>query len=39
MTFNGVKPSISPSNIALNANPGTVLKSDYPEDSKTAPAC
>ena len=37
MTFSSVKPSISPSNIALNANPGTVLKSAHPEDSKTVP--
>ena len=34
MTFSSVKPSISPSNIALNANPGTVLKSACPEDAK-----
>ena len=27
MTFSSVKPSISPSNLAQNANPGTVLKS------------
>ena len=27
------KPSISTSNVALNANPGTVLKSACPEDS------
>ena len=29
MTFTGVKPSISTSNVALKANPGTVLKSIY----------
>ena len=34
ITFSSVKPSISPSNVALNANPGTVLKSACPEDSK-----
>ena len=33
------KPSISISNVALNANPGTVLKSACPEDSKTLPTC
>ena len=33
------KPSISTSNVALNANPGTVLKSACPEDSKTLPTC
>ena len=38
-TFTGVKPSISTSNVALNANPGTVLKSARPEDSKTPPTC
>ena len=27
-TFSSEKPSISPSNVPLNANPGTVLKSD-----------
>ena len=32
-------PSISPSNIAVNANPGTVLKSACPEDSKTPSTC
>ena len=31
------KTSISPSNVALNTNPGTVLKSACPEDSKTPP--
>ena len=36
-TFSSVKPSISPSNVALNVNPGTVLKSACPEDSKTPP--
>ena len=39
MTFSSVKPSISPSNVALNANPKTVLKSACPEDSKTPPTC
>ena len=39
MTFSGVKPLISPSNVALNANPETVLKSAHPEDSKTPPTC
>ena len=34
-----LKPSISPSNAALNANPGTVLKTARPEDSKTPPTC
>ena len=34
-TFSGLKPSISPSNVALNANLGTVLKTACPEDSKT----
>ena len=29
------KPSISTSNVALNANPGTVLKTACPEDFKT----
>ena len=33
------KPSISPSNNALNANPGTVLESARPDDSKTTPTC
>ena len=33
------KPSISTSNVALNANPGTVLKSACPEDSKSPPTC
>ena len=36
-TFSSVKPSISPSDVALNANPGTVLKSARPEDSKKKP--
>ena len=35
LTFTSVKTSISPSNIAQNANPGTVLKTAHPEDSKT----
>ena len=35
MTFSSVKPSISPSNVALNEYPGTVLKTVCPEDSKT----
>ena len=39
MTFTSVKPSISPSNLAQNANPGTVLKTARPEDSKTPPTC
>ena len=34
-----VKPAISPSNVAQNANPGTVLDSARPEDSKTPPTC
>ena len=33
------KPSISPSNVALNSNPGTVLETARPEDSKTPPTC
>ena len=33
------KTSISPSNVALNTNPGTVLKSACPEDSKTPLTC
>ena len=37
MTFSSVKPTISPSNVALNANQGTVLKSALPEDFKTSP--
>ena len=39
MTFSSVKPSISPSNLALHANPGTVLKSARPEGSKTLSTC
>ena len=39
MTFSSVKPSISTSNVALKANPGTVMKSACPEDSKTPPTC
>ena len=35
MTFISVKPSISPSNLAQNANPGRVLKTARAEDSKT----
>ena len=31
-----VKPSISPSNVALNSNPRAVLKSAHPKDSKTS---
>ena len=38
-TFTSVKPSISPSNFAQNANPGTVLKTARPEDSKTPTTC
>ena len=38
-TFSGLKPSISPSNVAQNANPGTVLETARPEDSKTPPTC
>ena len=38
-TFTGLKPSISPSNVALNSNPGTVLETAHPEDSKTPPTC
>ena len=33
------KSSISLSNVALNANPGTVLETARPEDSKTPPTC
>ena len=33
-TFSSVKPSISPSNVALNANQGTVLKTACSEDYK-----
>ena len=33
------KSSISLSNVALNANPGTVLETACPEDSKTPPTC
>ena len=33
-TFSGLKPSISPSNVALNANQGTVLKTACSEDYK-----
>ena len=39
MTFTGVKPSISTSDVALKANPGTVLKTSRPDDSKTPPTC
>ena len=38
-TFTSVKPAISPSNVAQNANSGTVLDSARPEDSKTPPTC
>ena len=38
-TFTGLKPSVSPSNVAQNANPGTVLEIACPEDSKTPPTC
>ena len=38
-TYSGLKPSISPSNVALNSNPGTVLETACPEDSKTPPTC
>ena len=38
-TFTSVKPTISPSNVAQNANSGTVLDSARPEDSKTPPTC
>ena len=38
-TCSSVKPAISPSNIAQNTNPGTVLDSARPEDSKTPPTC
>ena len=38
-TCSGLKPSISPSNVAQNANPGTVLETARPEDSKTPPTC
>ena len=33
------KTLISPSNVAQNANPGTVLDSACPEDSKSPPTC
>ena len=33
------KTLISPSNVAQNANPGTVLETARPEDSKTPPTC
>ena len=33
------KTLISPSNVAQNANPGTVLETAHPEDSKTPPIC
>ena len=36
-TFSGVKPSISTSNVALYANPETVLNTA--EDFKTPPTC
>ena len=39
MTFSGLKPSVSPSNVAQNANPGTVLETARPDDSKTPPTC
>ena len=38
-TCTSLKPSISPSNVALNSNPGTVLETARPEDSKTPPTC
>ena len=38
-TCSGLKPLISPSNVAQNANPGTVLETARPEDSKTTPTC
>ena len=38
-TCTSVKPAISPSNVAQNANSGTVLDSARPEDSKTPPTC
>ena len=38
-TFTCGKPSLSPSNVALSANPGTIMKSAHPEDSKTPPTC
>ena len=38
-TCTSVKPAISPSNVAQNTNPGTVLDSARPEDSKTPPTC
>ena len=38
-TCSSVKPAISPSNVAQNTNPGTVLDSARPEDSKTPPTC
>ena len=39
MTFSGLKPSVSPSNVAQNENQGTVLETACPEDSKTPPTC
>ena len=33
------KTLISPSNVAQNAKPGTVLETAGPEDSKTPPTC
>ena len=33
------KTLISPTNVAQNANPGTVLETARPEDSKTPPTC
>ena len=38
-TCSGLKPSISPLNVAQNVNPGTVLETACPEDSKTPPTC
>ena len=37
MTFTGVNPQYLPK--MLHANPGTVLKSARPDDSKTLPTC
>ena len=37
VTWSREKTLISPMNLAQNSNPGTVLKSARPEDSKTPP--
>ena len=38
-TCTSLKPAISPSNVAQNANPGAVLDSARPENSKTPLTC